>query len=190
MANSAHGGFDGGASAADGTEEKNINLSIALKLKKMMELGGFDVIMTRETDEGIEADPSDTISNRKVSDMRKRLEIINENSDAIFVSIHLNKFTTASVSGAQVFYSPNNENSLFLAESLQKSIVSRLQPANERVVKKSDSSIYLLKNSQIPSVIVECGFLSNAGELALLKDDQYQSKMAFSIYCGILEYFK
>ncbi len=146
--------------------------------------------MTRETDEGIEADPSDTISNRKVSDMKKRLEIINSNPNAIFVSIHLNKFTTASVNGAQVFYSPNNENSLLLAEKLQNAIVSRLQPENDRVVKKGDKSIYLLKNAQIPSVIVECGFLSNAEELALLKDDEYQSKMAFSIYCGILDYFK
>lgn len=184
-----HGGFDGGASAADGTEEKNINLYIALKLKRLMTLGGFEVIMTRETDNGIEVDPTDTISNRKVSDMKKRLEIINSNPNAIFVSIHLNKFTTSSVNGAQVFYSPNNENSFSLAEKLQKAIVSRLQPTNERVVKKGDKSIYLLKNAQIPSVIVECGFLSNAKELEQLKKDEYQSKLAFCIYCGILDYY-
>ena len=184
-----HGGFDGGAEAADGTKEKNINLSIALKLQKFLTLGGFDVIMTRTEDTGTEENENDTISKRKVSDMRKRLEIIKNNPDAAFVSVHLNKFTTSTCNGAQVFYSPNNENSLTLAQNLQSSIVTMLQPDNERVVKKSDDSIYLLNNAEIPAVIIECGFLSNGGELAMLKDNEYQSKMAFSIYLGILDYY-
>lgn len=170
--------------------EKDINLLIATKLKHYLTLGGFDVIMTREADTGTEEDPSDTISNRKVSDMRNRLETMGENPEAIFVSVHLNKFTSSSAVGAQVFYSPNHESSQPLAENIQSSIVSKLQPENDRVVKKGDKSIYLLKNAKIPAVIVECGFLSNPGELTLLKDDEYQSKMAFSIYCGILEYYK
>lgn len=185
-----HGGFDGGAQAEDGTQEKDINLLIANNLQNFLKLGGFDVIMTRTSDEGIEDDNTDTIAHRKVSDMKKRLKIINQNPDAIFVSIHLNKFTTSSAKGAQVFYSPNTIESKTLAECIQKSTVSLIQPENERIAKKGDKTIYLLKNSSIPSVIVECGFLSNKEDLTLLKDKEYQLKMAFSIYCGILEYFK
>lgn len=185
-----HGGYDGGAQAADGTQEKNINLAIALKLKEYLSLGGFNVILTRDKDEGIEDDVTASIAKRKVSDMKKRLKIINDNEDAVFVSIHLNKFTTSSVSGAQVFYSQNNEKSVKLATEIQKSVVNMLQKDNERQVKKGDKSIFLLKNANIPAVIVECGFLSNKEELSLLKDDDYQSKMAFSIYCGIMEYFQ
>jgi N-acetylmuramoyl-L-alanine amidase len=114
--------------------------------------------------------------------------VINENADAIFVSIHLNKFTATSVNGAQVFYSPNNAKSRDLSLSIQNSIVKLLQNDNKRVVKKADSSTYLLKNATIPSVIVECGFVSNEKELSLLKDEIYQKKMAFAIFCGIEEY--
>jgi N-acetylmuramoyl-L-alanine amidase len=183
-----HGGFDGGASASDGTQEKDINLSITLKLKELLEFSGYNVILTRDTDSGIESNPDDTIGKRKVSDMKNRLKIINSNPEALFVSIHLNKFTTASASGAQVFYSPNNENSMILAENLQKAIVGRIQPNNDRVIKKGGKNIYLLKNAKIPSVIVECGFLSNKAELEQLKSEEYQLKMAFCIYCGILDY--
>ena len=121
--------------------------------------------------------------------MYRRLNIIEENPDAIFVSIHLNKFTTSTASGAQVFYSKNSKDSELLAECIQTSLVSHIQPDNQRKIKKSNNSIFLLKKSYIPSIIIECGFLSNYEELALLKDDTYQSKIAFSIYCGLLKYF-
>ncbi len=183
-----HGGFDGGAQASDGTLEKDINLSIALRLRSFLEQGGFEVIMIRETDTGIESDSDQTIAKRKVSDMKKRLEIINSNPGAVFVSIHLNKFTTSTAKGAQVFYSPNCETSSILAESVQSSIINLIQPDNTRTIKRADKSIYLLKNAKIPAVIVECGFLSNKNELELLKKDEYQSKMAFAIYCGLLNY--
>ncbi len=189
MANSAHGGFDGGAVANDGTLEKDINLKIARKLEELCTLGGFQVIMTRDDDNGIEQDDTDTIANRKKSDMRRRLNIINENPDAMFLSIHLNKFPSSAAKGSQVFYSRNHPSSQLLAENIQNSVVKRLQPDNNRLIKKADSTIFLLKNSNIPSVIVECGFLSNNDELSLLKDSEYQSKMAFSIYCGILDYY-
>ena len=185
-----HGGFDGGAVASDGTLEKDINLKIAHKLRELLKLGGFYVIMTREDDSGIEQDANDTIANRKKSDMRRRLNIINENPDAMFLSIHLNKFPSESARGSQVFYSKNNSLSQSLAENVQNSIKSKLQPDNDRLIKKADNTIFLLKNSNIPSVIVECGFLSNDEELLLLKDNDYQSKIAFSIYCGVLDYFK
>ena len=184
-----HGGFDGGASSDDGTLEKDINLKIALKLRELCKLGGFQVIMTRESDIGTEIDENDSISNRKKSDMQRRLAIIEENPDAIFVSIHLNKFSASSAQGAQVFYSKNNNDSELLAKSVQNTIIKFIQNQNTRQVKKADSSIFLLKKSHIPSIIVECGFLSNPSELNLLKNSEYQSKMAFSIYCGILKYY-
>lgn len=183
-----HGGFDGGASAPDGTLEKDINLKIALDLAELCKLGGFEVILTRETDSGTEKDENATIAERKKSDMQRRLKIIEENPDAVFVSVHLNKFTTSTAKGAQVFYSKNNPDSEALAKSVQKSIIDLIQHDNTRVIKKADNSIYLLKKTTIPSIIVECGFLSNNEELQLLKDVDYQSKIAFSIYCGILQY--
>ena len=109
--------------------------------------------------------------------------------DAVFVSIHLNKFTTSAANGSQVFYS-RSEESKRLGDCIQKSIVAKLQPENTRVNKLATSSTYLLYNATVPSVLVECGFLSNKAELEKLKDKDYQNKMAFSIYCGILEYFK
>lgn len=184
-----HGGFDGGASAEDGTLEKDINLVIANNLKYLCELGGFEVIMTRSGDTGTEADESDSIANRKKSDMKRRLAVIEENPDAVFVSIHLNKFTTSTASGAQVFYSKNNPESETLANSVQKSIVDLIQNDNSRTIKQADNSIFLLKKSNIPSIIIECGFLSNYVELALLKNPDYQDKIAFAIYCGLLEYY-
>lgn len=145
--------------------------------------------MTREEDTGTEKDSEQSISKRKVSDMKERLNIINSNPDAVFVSVHLNKFTTSSAKGAQVFYSKNNEKSKDLAQSIQCAIINQLQQDNSRVIKKGDKSIYLLKNAKIPAVIVECGFLSNQQELSLLKNEEYQNQIAFCVYCGILDYY-
>ena len=185
-----HGGFDGGAVANDGTNEKNINLNIALKLGKMLEYGGFDVIYTRTEDVGTESDSSLTISKRKVSDLKNRLSVMNDNPDSVFVSIHLNKFSASSVNGSQVFYSPNFSEAKEVSLSIQNSIISLLQPDNSRSIKQGSASTYLLHNAKVPAVIVECGFLSNANELKLLKTDEYQEKMAFAVYCGIINYFK
>ncbi len=188
IVDAGHGGFDGGAVASDGTNEKDINLSIALSLGEMLYSCGYDVIYTRTVDTGTEDNSNETISKRKVSDLNNRLAVMNENSDAIFVSIHLNKFTATSVNGAQVFYSPNHKKSYDLGESIQSNIVSLLQNSNKRVVKKSDSSTFLLKKAPIPAVIVECGFISNPNELDLLKKEEYQKKMAFAVFCGIEDY--
>ena len=185
-----HGGFDGGAVASDGTPEKDINLQIALRLCGLLRLHGYEVIMTRTEDTGTEGDPSASISERKKSDMKERLRIINENEDAIFVSIHLNKFTTSAAVGAQVFYSTNHPDSKVLGQSVQQTVKVLVQPENERTIKKGTKSTYLLYNAKIPAVIVECGFLSNSRELELLKTQEYQSKMAFAVFCGIDEYKK
>lgn len=185
-----HGGFDGGASAQDGTLEKDINLKIALKLASFLRQSGFEVILTRNTDDSTEKVTEQTIASRKKDDLMQRLELMKNNPDAVFISIHLNKFTTSAAIGSQVFYSGNNKNSKKLADDIQKTIVSLLQPENTRVNKQANSSTYILHNATVPAVLVECGFLSNSTELKLLKDENYQNKLAFSIFCGVTEYFK
>ena len=184
-----HGGFDGGAVAPDGTVEKDINLKIALTLRDFLKQSGFQVIMTRESDVSTDDVETDKIATRKKSDLKNRLGLMKDYPQAVFVSIHLNKFTTSAANGSQVFYSPQKEESKILGEYIQKSIVKLLQPENQRVNKQATSSTYLLYNADIPAVLVECGFLSNTAELKRLKDEEYQRKMAFSIFCGILEYY-
>lgn len=184
-----HGGFDGGAVANDGTVEKDINLNISLMLCDMLKYSGYNVIMTRTDDTATDDILTAKIPSRKKSDLQNRLKLMDDNPDAVYVSIHLNKFTTSAANGAQVFYSGNFSESAALGEYIQSSIVSKLQPENNRVIKKGTSSTYLLYNAKVPAVIVECGFLSNTSELIKLKDEKYQSKMAFCIACGISDFF-
>ena len=183
-----HGGFDGGAVASDGTVEKDINLKISLCLADMLKVSGVDVILTRDGDNSTEDTSGERISSRKKSDLKNRLALMNEYSDCIFVSIHLNKFTTSAATGSQVFYGAKNEKSKLLGDCIQNSIIGFLQPYNKRVNKQATSSTFLLYNATVPAVLVECGFLSNKSELALLKTDEYQKKMAFCCFCGILNY--
>ncbi len=154
----------------------------------MLNSCGYEVISTRNDDSGTEEDPSASIAKRKVSDLNNRLKLINSYENAIFVSVHLNKFTTSTANGAQVFYSKNHSKSSELGSEIQKSIVELLQPNNERVIKQATKSTYLLHNAKIPSVIVECGFLSNAAELNKLKDKNYQKQMAYAVFCGIIQF--
>ena len=184
-----HGGFDGGAVAPDGTVDKDINLKIALTLKDFLRQSGFKVIMTRESDVSTDDVETDKIATRKKSDLKNRLELMRDNPNAVFVSIHLNKFTTSAANGSQVFYSAKQEDSKVLGDCIQKSIVKLLQPENTRVNKQATSSTYLLYNATVPAVLVECGFLSNTAELKRLKDEEYQKKMAFSIFCGIVSFY-
>lgn len=185
-----HGGFDGGASAADGTVEKDINLKISQKVCALLRFNGYNVIMTRDSDTGTEDDESAAIAKRKKSDLSNRLQMMKDNPDAIYVSIHLNKFTTSAANGAQVFYTKNYKEAYALAQSVQQSIITLIQPENTRVVKQGTDSTYLLKNAAVPAIIVECGFLSNKVELEKLKNDDYQSQMAFAIVGGIMDYLK
>lgn len=184
-----HGGFDGGAVAADGTVEKDINLKIALTLKDFLKQSGFRVIMTRESDVSTDDVETNKIATRKKSDLKNRLGLMKDNPNAVFVSIHLNKFTTSAANGSQVFYSAEHVESKVLGDCIQKSIVQLLQPENTRVNKQATSSTYLLYNATVPAVLVECGFLSNSAELKRLKDEEYQKKMAFSIFCGIVDFY-
>jgi len=174
-----HGGGDPGAIGGNGSLEKDINLNIALKLQQFIEQNGGITVMTRVKDE--------MLSGNKREDMKIRKMLREDSSGDIFISIHLNSFPQASCSGAQTFYA-NDEESKMLAEKIQKNMVKFLDENNERIAKKL-TDVYLLKNVNIPSVIVECGFLSNSKEEKLLLDSTYQSKIAFSIYSGIMEYF-
>lgn len=175
--------------ANDGTVEKDINLNITLALEKMLKQSGFKVIMTRTDDSSTESDSNDKIARKKKSDLNNRLKLMEQYDDAVFISIHLNKFTTSAARGSQIFYSSEIDNSKTLADLIQNSIVEKIQPDNTRVNKQSTSSTYILHNASVPAVIVECGFLSNKAELELLKNEEYQNKMAFCIYCGILDFY-
>ena len=188
IVDAGHGGFDGGAVADDGTIEKNINLEISNVLCSILRFNGYEVITTRTTDVGTDTNSDSSIRDRKKNDLRNRLKLMENNPDAIYVSIHLNKYTTSAPCGAQVFFSKNFNESIALAEHIQSSIKERLQPENTRLIKCAGSGTYLLYNAKVPAVIVECGFLSNTKELTNLKDKTYQNKMAFSIACGIFDF--
>ena len=179
-----HGGFDGGASAGD-VLEKDINLKIALFLADHLRFLGYDVILTREDDSATN-DEGDRIRSKKISDMKNRLALMKSYPDAFFVSIHLNKYSDSQPKGTQVFYSQKTTESKLLAQSIQQTVKELLQSDNHREIKPATRDTYLLYNAPIPAVIVECGFLSNPAELALLKTEEYQKKMAFAVYCGII----
>lgn len=183
-----HGGEDGGAVSDNGVLEKDINLSIANDTSALFYLLGFDILRTRKNDMALDSG-EDTIRKRKVSDMKKRLEIFNSSKENTIISIHQNKFSESKYHGAQIFYSPNNSKSKQLADSIKYSVKGLLQPDNERECKKADGGIYLLKNTNNPAIIVECGFISNEEECNHLIDKQYQKQMAFSITAGFLSYY-
>lgn len=184
-----HGGEDGGAEV-DGVLEKDINLSISEKLADILRLFGCSVKEIRDEDISVYDADADTLREKKVSDLQNRVKTVNESENNILVSVHQNKFEKIAYSGAQVFYSVNNENSRNLAEAVRSSIVSFLQKDNTRELKPAGSDIYLLDNATVPAIIVECGFLSNTEERAKLLDSGYQSEMAYSIAMGVLEYQK
>ncbi|MBQ9964208.1 MAG: N-acetylmuramoyl-L-alanine amidase [Clostridia bacterium] len=179
-----HGGADGGAEAADGTLEKTINLAVAQPLGDLLQIMGYAVTYTRIDDTMIHTE-GDTLRERKVSDMRNRLALV-ETAD-LTVSIHQNKFPQTQYSGTQVFYGVGHETSRTVAAAIREEVVSLLQPHNTRELKKGDSNIYLLSKATRPIVLVECGFLSNPSELANLKTETYRCRLAFAIAGGVLK---
>lgn len=181
-----HGGSDPGKVGINDALEKDINLAIAMKLKELLENEGYEVVLTRKDNNGLYKD-SDT--NKKVADMKKRCEII-ENAEAdIVVSIHQNSYTNESVSGAQVFYYKNSQEGKKLAAAIQEALKNYLDEDNNRVEKANDS-YYMLLHTPCPTVIVECGFLSNYEEAQALITEDYQQKVAQAIMMGIEGYFR
>lgn len=183
-----HGGEDGGAVASDGTEEKNLNLAVCKKIELLFSVFDIDYYMIRESDRSVGDISLDTIRKRKVSDIKKRFEIVNSYENSLLLSIHQNMYVDEKYSGLQVFYAPADDHSELLAQSIQSSVIDNLQQDNCRKIKESDKSIYLLFNAMRPSVLVECGFMSNLAELDKLKSDKYQLQLAYFITCGLIDY--
>lgn len=184
VVDAGHGGTDPGKVGVDGSLEKDINLAVAERLKTYLEQDDVKVIMTRETDTGLY---SETDSRKKMADMKKRCEIIEESGADLVVSIHQNSYHEESVSGGQVFYYRDSSKGKALAEVLQDRFDYVLGDQNRRLP-KANGNYYLLLHVKCPIVIVECGFLSNRKEAALLNSGEYQDKLAYTIHMGIMEY--
>ncbi len=173
---------------AHGTTEAESNLKIALKVQNLLEQSGATVVLTRSDENAIYDIDSKTLKQKKISDIHNRVKIGNESSADIFVSIHLNKIPQQQYWGWQTFYKQENEQGKKLATSIQNSLNESIQKENTRVPMKIDN-IYIIKHVEIPTTIVECGFLSNPEEEQLLLTDEYQNKLAWGIYTGIMNYF-
>ena len=183
-----HGGMDPGKVGINGELEKDINLSIALKLKAAIEKDdklNAVVILTRTDDMG---HYTDSDSNKKMADMRKRCEIIEEVNPEMVISIHQNSYHSSKVRGAQVFYYKESKSGRLLAEKIQASLVKELSEGNKGRVEKANDNYYLIMTVSCPAVIVECGFLSNEEEAKLLSSGQYQDRIVGAIIEGIREY--
>ena len=178
-----HGGIDVGTVGIDGSLEKNINLSISLDLYDFLMVSGINTVLTRDGDyEMYRAGEQ-----RTKSDLYNRMDYINSGPNSILISIHQNHFENEAEWGTQVWYSPNDEISPTLADKILQSVKKNIQPENKRENKVSDNSYYILYKAQKPSVMVECGFVSNENENKRLQDKEYQRDMAYSILAGICE---
>lgn len=187
VVDAGHGSPDGGAVGAAGTEEQKINLAVAEKLCEVLEGKGIKAVMTRTDENGLFQ--KGTVREMKVKDMRKRLEIIKKSDADLFVSIHMNFFTSEEVSGLRIFYNSSYPEIKPLAEDIQNKM-SELTKAKTSEIKPADNSLFLMKNSPIPSVLAECGFLSNKEEEKRLNNSEYQAKIAWAIAHAIEKYFK
>lgn len=182
-----HGGFDGGAVSENGILEKDINLDISLRLASLFELSDIPCVLTRDSDTELVSNYNGSKS-RKRGDLMARAEICESVENAVFISIHQNKFPSSRYRGLQVFYSRNNRDSELLARSIKESNCSLIDGENKRDIKPSGSEIYLLDRIKAPAVLVECGFLSNSAEAQLLSDKEYQKKLALMLYSAITSY--
>ncbi|MBQ9535604.1 MAG: N-acetylmuramoyl-L-alanine amidase [Clostridia bacterium] len=184
-----HGGFDGGAEA-NGIAEAPLNLAISLRLRDLLRFAGISALMTREDGGSLDFNAEAEVRENKVADLKARLRLAQENPECDFLSIHLNKFEQEKYYGAQVFYSPNREESRILALALQDSMIALLDPQNTRRAKMAPDTVFLMKKITSPAVTVECGFLSNVREAELLQNDAYQKRIAMSVMQGYINYLK
>ena len=180
-----HGGIDGGATSFSGKLESGYNLEIGLRLDDLCHLLGMDTIMTRKTDTSIYTEGK-TIAAQKISDLKERVRIINEAQNAVLVSIHQNTFAESRYSGAQVFYAGTVESDL-LAKALQKNIIDTINPGSTRLSRRC-KNVYLMERIDCPGILIECGFLTNPQEDALLQDAVYQQKLCCVIAATLLEF--
>ena len=184
-----HGGFDPGAVASDGTTESGINLAVGLQMEEMARLLGVETDMTRREDVSTESDANAAVRQRKNSDLKNRVEQVNGISGGVLVSLHQNSLPQVpAVHGAQVFYS-EVEDSRELAETVQSALNTVINDRNKEV-KAAGGGVYLLKNAKIPAILVECGFLSNGDETALLNTQAHQNRLALTILASVLEHLQ
>lgn len=187
LLDAGHGGPDGGA-GDKGALEKEIALDVTLKVRDYLQQQGALVLMTREDDRDLAPDGTRGYSRRKVEDLKKRLEMINKSGAEFFVSIHLNAIPSPRWSGAQTFYASRLDENARAAKFIQDELRRNLENTT-RKAKVLNEEVYILKHAKIPGSLVEIGFLSNPQERANLKKEEYQEKVAASIYTGILRYF-
>lgn len=179
-----HGGEDGGAVAADGTVESGLNLQIARRLDAMLRFLGQDTVMTRTEDVSIYSPGAQTLRQKKVSDLKNRVAMVNGLEDAALISVHQNSLPgSPRTHGAQVFYN-GVEPAPALAAAVQERLNNGVNAGNEKAPKRVSDSIYLTKNTTAPAVIVECGFLSNGEDTARLRDPEYQTRLAVAVAAG------
>ncbi len=184
MIDAGHGGDDPGKVGVNGALEKDLNLEVALLLKQFLEAEDFRVALTRDSDAGLYDEDA---PNKKVQDMKRRIELIEDADPVITVSIHQNSYPEEYVHGAQVFYYTGSAAGKRLAQRIQEELVSKVDPENKRQVKENDS-YYLLKKTGTPIVIVECGFLSNPDEAQKLCTDSYKERLAWAVHMGIVRF--
>lgn len=182
-----HGGMDGGATSCTGKLESSFNLEIAMRLRDLCHLLGYQTRMTRTTDTSIHTQ-GQTIAAQKLSDLKERVRIANEMPNSVLISIHQNIFSDSKYSGAQVFYG-TADGSKLLAESLQSAFVTSLNPGSKRMAKEADG-IYLMEQIQVPGILVECGFLSNPTEEAKLRTAEYQKKLCCVIVASVADFIE
>ena len=182
-----HGGADGGAVAADGTQESDINLDIALRLEALARFWGVRPVMTRAGEDIAYPEDAGTIAAKKVADQHARVGLINNTPGAVLLSIHQNKYPAASPRGIQVFYG-KAAGSDALAQLTQSNLTAQLCPGNRRVAAPADRNIYLMDKVNCTAVLIECGFLSNPDDLAALKTDAYRTKLAAVLLASWLQY--
>lgn len=180
-----HGGEDGGAVSSDGVKESGINLSIALRLDRLLRLLGKSTVLTRTDDVSIYSDGAQTLRQKKASDLKNRVSLVNGTAGAVLVSIHQNSLPSSPrVQGAQAFYAPT-EQSAILAHSVQETLNIGVNFA-DKIEKPIDKTVYLMKNVNCPAILVECGFLSNADEAARLQQPEHQKKIVLAVTAGLL----
>ena len=173
-----HGGADGGASGPDGTRECDLNLAITLKTDAVLGLLGEETLLLRSTDTDLSSSDAKSISQKKVSDIRRRVELVNSQPGAILVSIHCNTYSQEKYHGAQVFYTGGAKE---FGETMQLALKNGVDPANARMAKAVSPDVYLMNHIKVPGILVECGFLTNQEELINLKDPDYQTRLAVTI---------
>lgn len=184
VVDAGHGGMDAGTIGVDGTKEKEINLDIALILFDFAMVSGIECFLTRDGDYLVYKENDD----KSRSDLYNRMDLINSISNSILISIHQNHFEDESQWGMQVWYSPNDNTSKVLADNILNITKKNIQPKNERLNKQSDNSYYLLFKAKVPSIMVECGFMSNSEENKKLQDNKYQKDLAYCMLLGLGEF--